>query len=97
MRIQAAEIRAVAAENGFEARNAEKTARRLSLLTAMSHHNFLQDGFALKGGTALPLFVMDMERLSIDIESLRGRGRPRPIPAIRCGHEGCMRPRRIAR
>ena len=77
MRIQAAEIRAVAAEHGFEARNVEKTARRLSLLTAMSHHSFLQDRFALKGGTALPLFVMDMERLSIAIASLRGRGRQR--------------------
>lgn len=68
MRRQAAEIRAVAAEHGFEARNVEKTARRLSLLTAMSHHSFLQDGFALKGGMALPLFVMDMERLAIDID-----------------------------
>ena len=68
MRIQAAEIRAVAAEHGFEARNVEKTARLLSLLTAMSHHSFLQDRFALKGGTALHLFIMDMERLSIDID-----------------------------
>lgn len=68
MRIQAAEIRAVAAENGFEARNVEKTARLLSLLTAMSRHGFLQDRFALKGGTALHLFVMDMDRLSIDID-----------------------------
>lgn len=68
MRIQAAEIRAVAAEHGFEARNVEKTARLLSLLTAMSRHSFLQDRFALKGGTALHLFIMDMERLSIDID-----------------------------
>lgn len=77
MRIQTAKIRAVAAEHGFEARNMEKTARLLSLLIAMSHHNFLQDGFALKGGMALPLFVMDMERLAIAIASLRGRGRQR--------------------
>lgn len=68
MRIQAVEVRAVAAENGFEARNMEKTARRLSLLTAMSRHGFLQDRFALKDGTALHLFVMDMDRLSIDID-----------------------------
>ena len=95
MRIQAAEIRAVAAEHGFEARNVEKTARRLSLLTAISHHSSLQDGFALKGGAVLPLFIMDMERLSIAIDSLRGR--PRRIPAIRRGHEGRIRPRRIAR
>lgn len=36
------------------------------LLTQVAPHVFVDDTFALKGGTAINLFVRDMPRLSVD-------------------------------
>ncbi len=58
----------VAAERGFHAEPLEKAIRLLELLEALSRHPFLKDRIALKGGTALNLFVFDMPRLSVDVD-----------------------------
>jgi len=46
----------------------EKAVRLLSLLTATQSHPFLKDRLVLKGGTALNLFLLDLPRLSVDID-----------------------------
>ena len=46
----------------------EKVAHLLGLLDAIRSHPFLRDRLALKGGTALNLFVFDVPRLSVDID-----------------------------
>ena len=46
----------------------ERVAQLLGLLDAMQRHPFLRGKLALKGGTALNLFVFDLPRLSVDID-----------------------------
>jgi predicted nucleotidyltransferase component of viral defense system len=58
----------LATEKGFQAEPLEKAVRLLELLEALSRHPFLKDRIALKGGTALNLFVFDMPRLSVDLD-----------------------------
>lgn len=58
----------LAAEQGFQAEALEKAVRLLELLEALSRHPFLKDRIALKGGTALNLFVFDTPRLSVDLD-----------------------------
>jgi hypothetical protein len=88
-----------AAATGFPAETLEKAIRLLSLLTALRSHPFLKGRIALKGGTALNLFVFDVPRLSVDIDlnyiGARDRDtmlaeRPRLEEAIQavCGREG---------
>ena len=57
-----------AAATGFSADLLEKTGRLLGLLDAIRSHPFLGPRVALKGGTALNLFVFDAPRLSVDID-----------------------------
>ena len=57
-----------AAATGFPAETLEKSIRLVGLLNALRSHPFLKTRIALKGGTALNLFVFDMPRLSIDID-----------------------------
>ena len=57
-----------AAATGFQAEPLEKVIRLLGLLDALRSHPFLKTRIALKGGTALNLFVSDMPRLSVDID-----------------------------
>ena len=57
-----------AAAAGFAAEAFEKATRLLSLLNALRSHPFLKRRIALKGGTALNLFVFDVPRLSVDID-----------------------------
>ncbi len=46
------------------------------LLTQVAPFVFADDTFALKGGTAINLFVRDMPRLSVDLDLVfRGRAR----------------------
>src|SRR5882672_10249492 len=42
--------------------------RQVSLLVRVLPHVAAEDCFALKGGTAINLFVRDMPRLSVDID-----------------------------
>ena len=59
---------AAAEATGFRLEVLEKTARLLGLLEAIQRHPFLKGKIALKGGTALNLFVFDVPRLSVDID-----------------------------
>jgi hypothetical protein len=53
---------------GFRAEAIEKVSRLLELLEGFRSHPFLKSRVALKGGTALNLFVFDIPRLSVDID-----------------------------
>ena len=48
------------AETGFGAQPLEKVLRLMALLDALNSHPFLKTRFALKGGTALNLFLFDV-------------------------------------
>lgn len=63
-----AEIRREAAHSGFRVEVLEKVIRLLELLGALRSHPFLKPRVALKGGTALNLFLFDVPRLSVDID-----------------------------
>ena len=62
------DLRREAAETGFPAETLEKSIRLVSVLNAARSHPFLKTRIALKGGTALNLFVFDVPRLSVDID-----------------------------
>ncbi len=68
MRISAERLIAEAQATGFQPDVLEKVAQLLGLLDAIRSHPFLRDRLALKGGTALNLFVFDVPRLSVDID-----------------------------
>jgi hypothetical protein len=53
---------------GFRPEVLEKVIHLLNLLEGFNRHPFLQGRLALKGGTALNLFIFDMPRLSVDID-----------------------------
>ena len=57
-----------AAATGFSVDLLEKTGHLLGLLDAIRSHPFLGPRVALKGGTALNLFIFDAPRLSVDID-----------------------------
>ena len=85
MRISSEKLIAEAQATGFRPDVLEKVAHLLGLLDAVRSHPFLRDRLALKGGTALNLFVFDVPRLSVDIdldyvgmESLAGMLEERP-------------------
>jgi predicted nucleotidyltransferase component of viral defense system len=61
-------LAAEAAASGFEIEPLEKAARLLELTGALARHPFLGERLVLKGGTALNLFVLDLPRLSVDID-----------------------------
>ena len=68
MKISPATLRSEAARSGFRPEILEKVLHLLNLLEGFRSHPFLKTRFALKGGTALNLFVFDLPRLSIDID-----------------------------
>lgn len=68
MRISQKKLRKEAQRTGFRPEILEKVVHLLNLLTAMESHPFLKDKIALKGGTALNLFIFDVPRLSVDID-----------------------------
>jgi len=53
---------------GFRPEILEKALHLLTLLEGFNRHPFLRDRIALKGGTALNLFLLDLPRLSVDID-----------------------------
>lgn len=57
-----------AAATGFRAEALEKVIRLLEVLDGVRSHPFLKSRMVLKGGTALNLFVLDVPRLSVDID-----------------------------
>ncbi len=54
--------------SGFHVESYEKVHVLVRLLEAVRTHPFLASRVALKGGTALNLFVLDLPRLSVDID-----------------------------
>lgn len=68
MKISPEKLATEAEATGFRADLLEKAARLLSLLDAVRDHPFLAGKVALKGGTALNLFVFNIPRLSVDID-----------------------------
>jgi hypothetical protein len=63
-----AELAQEAAAAGFPVASLEKAQRLLRLLETLRGHPFLKERIALKGGTALNLFVFDVPRLSVDVD-----------------------------
>ena len=68
MRLTEAELLREAAATGFRAEVLEKVIQLMELLETLRSHPFLKTRLALKGGTALNLFVFDVPRLSVDID-----------------------------
>lgn len=68
MRISPEMLAAQAEAAGFRPEVLEKAAHLLGLLDALKSHPFLKGKLALKGGTALNLFVFNVPRLSVDID-----------------------------
>lgn len=52
----------------FEPRTVDKVERLLDLVDEMERHPALKDKLALHGGTAINLFMLDVPRLSVDID-----------------------------
>ncbi len=53
---------------GFRPEILEKVARLAGLLDSLRKHPFLKEKLVLKGGTALNLFILNVPRLSVDID-----------------------------
>lgn len=68
MSISRERLLAEAASTGFRPDVLEKAVRLLQLLEALRSHPFLEERLALKGGTALNLFLFDLPRLSVDVD-----------------------------
>ena len=68
MKISLERLAADADATGFQPDMLEKVGQLLGLLEALCSHPFLDGKFALKGGTALNLFMFDVPRLSVDID-----------------------------
>lgn len=62
------QLQRAAADSGFQVESYEKVHMLVGLLEAVRAHPFLGQRMALKGGTALNLFVLDLPRLSVDID-----------------------------
>lgn len=63
-----ADLARAARESGFRADVLERVIRMMDLLEQLLRHSFLESRIALKGGTALNLFVLDLPRLSVDVD-----------------------------
>lgn len=63
-----ADLQREAEATGFRGEALEKVLRLLEFLEGFRSHPFLKTRVALKGGTALNLFVFDVPRLSVDID-----------------------------
>ncbi len=68
MRISRERLLAEAEATGFRAEVLEKSIHLLGLLEGFQGHPFLRGRLALKGGTALNLFLFDLPRLSVDVD-----------------------------
>lgn len=62
------QLQRAASETGFPIDSLEKVSMLVRLLNLMAAHPFLGPRVALKGGTALNLFVFELPRLSVDID-----------------------------
>ncbi len=58
----------ISKETGFIQNSLEKVLRIMDILDQISKHPFLKQCFALKGGTALNVFYLNLPRLSVDAD-----------------------------
>jgi predicted nucleotidyltransferase component of viral defense system len=63
----AKEINKIANDNNFSKNTCEKVLRLFSILNFINNSDF-RNALALKGGTAINLFLLDLPRLSVDID-----------------------------
>lgn len=63
-----AQLQRFAADGGYKEDSYEKAALLVGVLDGIRAHPFLGSRLALKGGTAINLFVLDLPRLSVDID-----------------------------
>ena len=68
MRVPRSQLLKEATSTGCRPEILEKVIHLLGLLERFQGHPFLKDRIALKGGTALNLFLFDVPRLSVDID-----------------------------
>lgn len=68
LRYDREDIAAVAQDSGWDLDIFEKALRLLLLLEEVDVHPFLNGKLLLKGGTALNLYLLDIPRLSVDID-----------------------------
>lgn len=68
MKLSRERLLAEARATGYQPEVLEKVIQLIGLLEALRAHPYLKDRWALKGGTALNLFVFDLPRLSVDID-----------------------------
>ena len=61
-------LQRLAAETGYRLDTLEKVLRLLELLDEIAEDPVLSQRLALKGGTALNVFYLDLDRLSVDID-----------------------------
>lgn len=62
------QLQRAAADAGYSVETFEKVCKLMEVLEGIRAHPFLGTRVALKGGTALNLFVLDLPRLSVDID-----------------------------
>lgn len=68
MKYSLEELNAITEDVDFNIAVIEKVVHLLNLLNTLNSHPVLKGKLALKGGTALNLFVFDVPRLSVDID-----------------------------
>ncbi len=68
MKISRQRLMSESQATGFRPEVLEKVIHLLNLLNGFQSHPFLKGRLALKGGTALNLFLFDIPRLSVDID-----------------------------
>jgi predicted nucleotidyltransferase component of viral defense system len=68
MNLSREKLMAEAAATGYRPEMLEKVIHLLNLLETLRTHPFIRHRCALKGGTALNLFVFELPRLSVDID-----------------------------
>jgi len=70
MKLIESDILPIAEKTGFRIEMIEKVLLLINLLNTLNSHPFLKGKWALKGGTALNLFLLNLPRLSVDIDLL---------------------------
>jgi predicted nucleotidyltransferase component of viral defense system len=68
MAISKKAVEEIAKERKFNARTIEKVLRLMAVLNEIADIDALKSKLVLKGGTALNLFLLDLPRLSVDID-----------------------------
>jgi len=62
------ELDTYAKKTGFLKNSLEKMFRLLDILSVLKTHPVTKNAFVLKGGTVLNLFILDIPRISVDID-----------------------------